>query len=43
MSPYVTFETAVQFLTLTYATSTIIIMLVAQICLAALEITETNP
>ena len=37
MTPIVAFETALQFLTVTYAVSTIFILLVTQVCLAAIE------
>ncbi len=38
MDTYITFGTALQFLTVTYALSTIFMLLVTQVCLAAIEI-----
>jgi hypothetical protein len=37
MTPIVTFETVLQFLTITYAVSAIFMLLVTQVCLAAIE------
>ncbi|MEB3216098.1 MAG: hypothetical protein VKN72_07670 [Nostocales cyanobacterium 94392] len=37
MTPIIAFETVLQFLAITYAVSTIFILLVTQICLAIIE------
>lgn len=37
MTPIVGFETALQFLTVTYAVSTIFMLLITQVCLALIE------
>ncbi len=42
MTPIVAFETALQFLTLTYVASGILVLLVSQVFLAAIETIETQ-